>query len=451
MQRGRIPSGLILSLSPCVFRPARAHRLHLVEGNQKRLELMGGRGSKYRKTAPAPGASDQNEIEGQLIEVKERVGSQDERQLQIQDVVKEAPSATSRPSRERRESIQRQERAAKQEALPSLPPAPLGSTAGLPTEVASLWGEDHHVENSKVFTSVGGGRAKATMNVESQNAVFTSASMNSAQMLRVITNDGGYRRRRPPMNCPGKKSTKVVNFHGHFRAPTVALSEGARVVEQLDMEMGANGNLGGGMAVTREPLTLRVGVVPFKPLARGVFFEVVVENCDNGAKWGDGMGIGITSEDPDAWPKGRPVPRYGKSLVQAWMGGYDGSWVFMRCTKWMRPVGRQPQWHPGKTLKIGDTVSVAVVQQERDSRTEPVPLEGDAVQMHNRADLFVFVNNVMVAFETGDKLPSLPDPTKVALWGVVDVDGAVLKVRASSRNALLRLEGDVSGRFKCYG
>merc|ERR1719310_1383838 len=116
--------------------------------------------------------------------------------------------------------------------------------------------------------------------------------------------------------------------------------------------------------MTADPLKPRAGVMPGAPAQeRAVYFEVVVEEVDS--RWKDILGIGFSADNPSDWPEGRPPPRYASKLRNAWLWGYDCSWVVSGRAAMLRPSDLDPKvWGPAHRLKPGDTIGALIKSPE---------------------------------------------------------------------------------------
>lgn len=204
-----------------------------------------------------------------------------------------------------------------------------------------------------------------------------------------------------------------MKFHSSFHSSGITLDTLSRIASQLDPESPG----GGGLVCTAEPLRLRTGVVPGRPLERGVCLEVTILDVDNTGRWNDGLGIGFTTDKPNALPANRLAPRRATQLKESWLGGYAGSWALSGENIWMLPHGNVV-WHPSRTLSAGDVVSAVAVGGPS-------------------AAIWIFVNGAEVAYAS-PSLPGMeglafPNPRQTPLRGVLDVDGSCLSVQLGCR------------------
>jgi len=191
-------------------------------------------------------------------------------------------------------------------------------------------------------------------------------------------------------------------FHQDFRSSNLILGDGNRTAERPK-----KGTPQPGMVVLSRPLRVRGAVCPDKYKARGVNFDVKIERVDRG--WKDGIGIGFTAQNPDQWPDGGLRPRHAANIPRTCMCGYSGRWMVDGCSELIYSTRLGPGlWEPG-ALRVGDVVSAVFA-------TEPA----DVVR--------ILVNGRSVA-ERPASTSGLPDPNDEPLWGVVELDGACLKVR----------------------
>jgi hypothetical protein len=213
------------------------------------------------------------------------------------------------------------------------------------------------------------------------------------------------------------------SFHPVFLSPAVRLSEDGRVASQMK----ATNSTGlpwlpmplsptaapdpidalpsGGMAVTRRLVPVRRGVFPEAPAVQGVSFSVKIEAVDE--RWNDGLGIGLTAQDPDAWPEGRSRPRHAAALTSTWMCGHTGRWRLNGMDELLKAY-RGKTWRPGN-LKVGDVVTIAAA-------LAPVDM------------LRILVNGKPVA-EREASGAGLSSDHIARLRGVVDVEGSAVSVR----------------------
>jgi hypothetical protein len=213
-------------------------------------------------------------------------------------------------------------------------------------------------------------------------------------------------------------------FHPVFLSPAMRLSDGGRVASQMK----ATGNTAGlpwlsmplspkaaadpigalpsgGLAVARNLVPVRKGVFPEAPAVHGVSFSVKIEAVDD--RWNDGLGIGFTAQDPDAWPEGRSRPRHAASLTSTWMCGHTGRWRLNGMDELIKPYCGKT-WRPGK-LKVGDVVTIAAA-------TAPIDM------------MRILVNGKAVA-EREASSAGLSSDHIARLRGVVDVEGSACSVR----------------------
>lgn len=191
-------------------------------------------------------------------------------------------------------------------------------------------------------------------------------------------------------------------FHQDFRSSNLVLGDADRTAERPK-----KGTPQPGMAVLSRPLRVQGAVCPDKYKARGVSFDVKIERVDRG--WKDGMGIGFTAQNPDHWPDGSLRPRHASNIPRTCMCGYSGRWMVDGRSELIHSTRLgQGLWEPG-ALRVGDVVSAVFA-------TEPADV------------LRILVNGRLVA-ERPASTSGLPDPLNEPLWGIVELDGACLKVR----------------------
>jgi len=217
--------------------------------------------------------------------------------------------------------------------------------------------------------------------------------------------------------APNLATVQQITFSSRVRTPTVRVGAAGLTVEQMrDGERDSQGRLkanavpSGGMAITDQALTKTLSAAPdCKAAARGVVFSVTVEDADD--KWNEGLGIGFTSTDPATWSKA--PPRDATDVPRHFMCGYTGAWVFNGLREKAYLYGSQVDcWKPNK-LRKGDVVTAVLVGKP--------------------AEVFrIFVNGRIVT-ERRTTGTNCLNPSLENLWGVVDLGGACIRLRAGGR------------------
>jgi len=239
----------------------------------------------------------------------------------------------------------------------------------------------------------------------------TAGSTKNSVHRATVFGSSLHRRPLPPPK--GTRDPELV-FHDTFKPPTILIAGMSQTAEQIRGVVrekveatDRSHHPSGGFAILAQPLQPRAGVAPDRPEDSGVFFNITVALAD--ACWQDGLGIGFTLQDPDAWPSHKVQPRYALSIPHSFLCGYSGRWLIDGKTDFIKKVaGSSHSWVP-KTLRAGDVVTAVLVGGTR--------------------RLFrVLVNGDLVAEIASDEA-DLPDPTSVRLWGVVDIDGCCVKVQ----------------------
>jgi len=200
-------------------------------------------------------------------------------------------------------------------------------------------------------------------------------------------------------------------FHPEFRPRHILIGAQGRTAEEMRArnvtKQASVMPSQGGMAIVSRPLKVRGAVCPDKYKALGVIFDIKVEGVDQ--RWRDGLGIGFTAQDPDQWPSNRPNPRHAAEVPRSCLCGYSGRWVVEgRSELIQNSIPGQGTWEPG-SLRVGDVVTAVAAAPP-----------ADVVR--------ILVNGRLVA-ERPITTSGLPDPTQAPLWGLVELDGACVKVR----------------------
>eukprot|EP00929_Paragymnodinium_shiwhaense_P053001 TRINITY_DN26539_c0_g1_i1.p1 TRINITY_DN26539_c0_g1~~TRINITY_DN26539_c0_g1_i1.p1 ORF type:complete len:4103 (+),score=936.60 TRINITY_DN26539_c0_g1_i1:86-12310(+) len=213
------------------------------------------------------------------------------------------------------------------------------------------------------------------------------------------------------------KEVQKITFSTTVRTPLIKVSAAGLTVEQMrDGARDARGQLkpgavpSGGMAITEQALTRTLSVAPdCKAAARGVCFSVTIEAADD--KWHEGLGIGFTGTNPATWSGA--LPRDATDLPRHFMCGYTGFWVMNGLREKAYLYGSQVDAWKANKLRKGDVVTACLVGKP--------------------AEVFrIFVNGRIVA-ERRTTGTNAPNPSLENLWGVVDLGGACIRLRAGGR------------------